>query len=353
MPITRGTGNLLTQDVDALVNTVNTQGIMGKGIALQFKKAWPAMFKDYAAACKRGEVTPGRMHVWATGSLTGPRYIINFPTKRHWRAPSKIVDIDTGLIALVDVIRNLVITSIAIPPLGCGNGGLAWTDVEPRITQALDSLAGTVDIRVFAPAGAPTAAEQPNRESMPRLTPARAALLALMREYERVTFEPPTLVEVQKLAYFLQTNGEPLRLSFGAAHYGPYADNLRKALRAMEGHFITGFGDGSAAVTEAEPIRVRPEISVELDQYIADHPETADRIRSVLTEIEGFESAYGLELLATVHWVMTHDVTAAASSNEAHQQVRRWSDRKSSLFTRSHVDSAWHVVHGRGLVPVG
>ncbi len=351
MPITRGTGNLLTQNVDALVNTVNTEGIMGKGIALQFKKAWPAMFKDYEAACKRGEVAVGHMHVWATGSLTGPRYVINFPTKRHWRARSKLVDIETGLEDLTRLIRELGITSIAIPPLGCGNGGLDWREVEPRILRSLKPLADTVDIRIFAPAGAPSAAEQPSREPAPKLTPARAALLALMREYERVTFEPPTLVEVQKLAYFLQLNGEALRLVFNAAVYGPYADDLRKSLRAMEGHFITGFGDGSLPVTKAEPIRVKPEIYEELDKYIASHPATAARIQSVLSEIEGFESTYGLELLATVHWVMTHDATAMANSGVAHNEVGRWNRRKSSLFTQPHVESAWRVVHERGLAP--
>lgn len=351
MPITRGTGNLLTQNVDALVNTVNTEGIMGKGIALQFKKAWPAMFKDYEAACKRGEVAVGHMHVWATGSLTGPRYVINFPTKRHWRARSKLVDIETGLEDLTRLIRELGITSIAIPPLGCGNGGLDWREVEPRILRSLKPLADTVDIRIFAPAGAPSAAEQPSREPAPKLTPARAALLALMREYERVTFEPPTLVEVQKLAYFLQLNGEALRLVFNAAVYGPYADDLRKSLRAMEGHFITGFGDGSLPVTKAEPIRVKPGIYEELDKYIASHPATAARIQSVLSEIEGFESTYGLELLATVHWVMTHDATAMANSGVAHNEVGRWNRRKSSLFTQPHVESAWRVVHERGLAP--
>ncbi|HTX25901.1 MAG TPA: macro domain-containing protein [Streptosporangiaceae bacterium] len=349
MPITRGTGNLLTQDADALVNTVNTEGIMGKGIALQFKKAWPAMFKDYEAACKRGEVTLGRMHVWETGSLAGPRYIINFPTKRHWRSRSKLVDIETGLQDLTRVIGELGIVSIAIPPLGCGNGGLDWRDVEPRILRALEPLAGTVGVRIFAPKGAPSAAEQPSRERAPKMTPPRAALLALMREYERVTFEPPTLVEVQKLAYFLQTNGEALRLVFTEAVYGPYADDLRKSLRNMEGHFIIGFGDGSLPITKAEPIQVKPEIYEALDRYIASHPATAARIRSVLSEIEGFESTYGLELLATVHWVMTHDSTAMANSGVAHQEVRRWNQRKSSLFTQPHVESAWHVVHDRGL----
>lgn len=170
-----------------------------------------------------------------------------------------------------------------------------------------------------------------------------------MREYEQVTFEPPALVEVQKLAYFLQANGEALRLNFSAAVYGPYADELRKSLRAMEGHFIIGFGDGSRPINKAEPIRVKPEIYEGLDRYIASHPETAARIRSVLREIEGFESTYGLELLATVHWVMTHDATAMASSGAAHEEVRRWSSRKSSLFTRPHVESAWRAVRERGL----
>jgi O-acetyl-ADP-ribose deacetylase (regulator of RNase III) len=347
MAITRGTGNLLTQDVDALVNTVNTQGIMGKGIALQFKKAWPAMFKSYEAACKRGEVTIGHMHVWETASITGPRYIINFPTKRHWRARSKIADIESGLDSLTRVIRELGITSIAIPPLGCGNGGLDWREVEPRMLRSLKPLTDTVDIRIFAPMGAPSAAEQPSHESAPNLTPARAALLALMREYERVTFEPPTLVEIQKLAYFLQDNGEALGLVFSPAVYGPYADELRKSLRNMEGHFIIGFGDGSLPITKAEQIRVKPEIYEELDKYIANHPETNARINSVLGKIEGFESTYGLELLATVHWIMTHDAIAMTHSGAAHDGVHRWSQRKSSLFTSQHVKSAWQAVHER------
>jgi O-acetyl-ADP-ribose deacetylase (regulator of RNase III) len=289
------------------------------------------------------------MHVWETGSLTGPRYVINFPTKRHWRGRSKLIDIETGLHDLTRVIRELGITSIAIPPLGCGNGGLDWREVEPRILRSLEPLAAAVDIRIFAPMGAPSAAEQPSREPAPKLTSARAALLALMREYERVSFEPPTLVEVQKLAYFLQANGETLRLAFSAAIHGPYADDLRKSLRAMEGHFIVGFGDGSLPITKAEPIRVKPEIYEELDRYIASHSATAARIHSVLSEIEGFESTYGLELLATVHWVMTHDATAMANSGVAHEEVRRWNQRKSSLFTQPHVESAWRVVHERGL----
>ena len=347
MSITSGDGNLLGQDVDALVNTVNTQGVMGKGIALQFKKAWPSMFRDYELACKRGEVVLGRMHVWETMAIGGPRFIINFPTKSHWRGNSRIQDIESGLVNLVELIQQLEITSIAIPPLGCGNGGLNWYDVEPRILHALAPLAGSVDVRVFPPVGAPQASEQLNSENRPRLTSGRAALLALMREYRRVTFESPTLVEIQKLAYFLQCSGEPLRLAFEAHVYGPYADDLRKSLRTMEGHYVTGFGDGSAPVTEAEPVHVCPEAEESLDEYVTSHPKISQRIKEVLSEIEGFESMYGLELLSTVHWVMTHVPEAKVSADKTHAEVQKWSPRKASLFTRAHVQSAWQVVRDR------
>lgn len=353
MPITVTSGNLLTQDVDALVNTVNTVGVMGKGIALQFKRAWPEMFTAYAAACERGEVRPGRMHVWETGALAGPRFIVNFPTKRHWKDPSRLEDIRSGLADLTRVITDLGITSIAVPPLGCGNGGLAWSDVEPLIASALAPVAAAVDVRVFAPAGAPPAAEQIHRERAPQLTPGRAALLALMSVYEQLTFEPPTLVEVQKLAYFLQNAGEPLRLHFVQHRYGPYADDLRKSLRAMEGHYVSGFGDGSARVDEAEPIRVLPGTASKLADYRAEHPETDRRIREVLAAIEGFESTYGLELLAIVHWVLQHDEVAATSWDDTHAKVRAWSPRKASLFTPPHVETAWRAVTERHLVPAG
>lgn len=353
MPITVTSGDLLHQDVDALVNTVNTVGVMGKGIALQFKRAWPEMFTAYARACERGEVQPGRMHVWETGALTGPRFIVNFPTKRHWKDPSRLEDVRSGLTDLVRLIGDLAITSIAVPPLGCGNGGLVWADVGPLITEALAPVAAEVEVRLFAPAGAPPAAEQVHREPAPRLTPGRAALLALMSVYQQLTFEPPTLVEVQKLAYFLQNAGEPLGLRFSEGRYGPYADDLRKSLRAMEGHFTSGFGDGSARVEEAEPIQVLPRAMSQVGAFLAEHPDSCRRIDDVLTAIEGFESTYGLELLATVHWVLQHDEVAATSWEDTHAKVRAWSSRKASLFTPPHVETAWRAVADRHLVTTG
>lgn len=113
-------GNLLKADAQALVNAVNCVGVMGKGIALQFKQAYPENFRVYESACTAKEVRPGRMLIVATGVLIGPRFVINFPTKRHWRDNSRIEDIDAGLNALIDDVRRLKISSIAVPPLGCG-----------------------------------------------------------------------------------------------------------------------------------------------------------------------------------------------------------------------------------------
>jgi O-acetyl-ADP-ribose deacetylase (regulator of RNase III) len=143
-------GDLLSADVEALVNTVNTVGVMGKGLALQFKRRFPANFAIYAAACQRGEVEVGRMLIVETARTTTPRFIINFPTKKHWRDPSRLEYVRAGLVALVCEIRERGIRSIAIPPLGCGNGGLTWAAVRPLIDQALEKLTG-VRALVFAP----------------------------------------------------------------------------------------------------------------------------------------------------------------------------------------------------------
>ena len=148
--IKAGSGDLLDADVEALVNTVNTMGVMGKGLALQFKRRFPANFRAYAAACERGEVAIGRMFVTETIGPTGPRYLINFPTKKHWRDPSQLAYVRTGLTALVEEIRAWSIRSIAVPPLGCGHGGLAWLDVRPLIEHAMAEVP-EVRVVVFAP----------------------------------------------------------------------------------------------------------------------------------------------------------------------------------------------------------
>lgn len=197
-------GDVLAAPAEALVNTVNCVGVMGRGIALQFKNAFPNNYKQYAQACKRKEVQPGRMFITATGLLQGPRYIINFPTKRHWRGKSRLEDIEAGLIDLVRVIEDLGITSIAIPPLGCGLGGLAWPVVKSRIEASLAPLE-SVQIHLYTPISADSVKPAVITNNAPSMTPGRAALIGLMHRYLEGLLDPfVSLLEVHKLMYFLQ-----------------------------------------------------------------------------------------------------------------------------------------------------
>lgn len=145
-------GDLLLSGAEALVNTVNVVGVMGKGIALAFKRAYPDNFSAYADACQKGEVAPGKIFVFESATLMGPRLILNLPTKRHWRDPSRIDDVEAGISALADLCREKSIRSIAIPPLGCGNGGLDWRVVRPKIVRALKNLPD-LEVRLHDPPG--------------------------------------------------------------------------------------------------------------------------------------------------------------------------------------------------------
>ena len=341
--IEEGRGNLLQADAEALVNTVNTVGYMGKGIALQFKQAYPENFRVYAQAAQKGELQPGRMLVVPTGFVTNPRYVINFPTKRHWRGRSRIEDIESGLEALVAEIKRLRLRSIAVPPLGCGNGGLDWRDVRPKILRALEAVP---DVRVllFAPRGAPAAGEMPIRTKRPNMTAGRALLLKLMEQYLGLAYRL-TLLEVHKLAYFLQESGEVLRLRYEAGHYGPYAANLNNVLERIEGHFIRGYGDSQKPDVE---VGLLNGATREADAFLASHDEARARLRRVGELIEGFETPYGMELLASVHWAAEHG--GAVTADAAVGAVHSWNDRKREMFAPAHIRVAWNRLVDAGWV---
>lgn len=339
-----GFGNLLEADVEALVNTVNTVGVMGKGIALQFKKAFPANFDAYSRACKAGEARPGRMLTVDLNRLSNPRFVINFPTKRDWKHKSRMMDIEAGLEALIQEVSRLGIGSIALPPLGCGNGGLDWADVRPRIVAAFARIPH-VRVLLYAPKGAPEAAAMPINTERPRMTPGRAAVVALMGQYAVVGYSL-TLLEVQKLMYFLQEAGEDLKMPFAKAAYGPYADTLRHVLDKMDGHFIRGWGDGANKPETA--LEVVPEAAERAEVFLRAQPLTQGRLRRVADLIEGFETPYGMELLSSVHWVAMHEEAAREDSSKAAAAVALWNDRKRRMFQSEHVDVAWHRLHDRG-----
>ena len=339
------TGNLLQTDAEALVNTVNCIGFMGKGIALQFKQAWPENFDDYAKACNAGEVRPGRMFVFETGRMMNPKYIINFPTKRHWRGDSRIEDIELGLKALVRDVKRLGIRSVAVPPLGCGNGGLDWEDVRPLIHRAFKSLHG-VKVFLFSPKGAPQAKAMPVNTSRPKMTPARALFVKLMDQYASLDYRQ-TLLEIHKLAYFLQETGEPLRLRYEAGRFGPYAPNLNKVLERIEGHFIRGYGDSQRPDADIELL---PGAVEEADAFLRGQTESLARLSRVGALIEGFETPYGMELLATVHWVAVRAERPASSFDEAVKAVHAWNDRKREMFETSHISRAYSRLIQQGWI---
>ncbi|HEY9799883.1 MAG TPA: macro domain-containing protein [Leptolyngbyaceae cyanobacterium] len=328
-------GNLLEENAEALVNTVNNVGVMGKGIALQFKQAYPDNFRQYEKACRAGEVQPGRMFTVSTGSLFNPKYIINFPTKRHWKSKSKIEDIKSGLVALVAEVQRLGITSIAIPPLGCGNGGLNWLEVKPLIESAFAQLPH-VQVIIFEPSGAPAAEKIQVATKKPNMTRGRALIIRLLEAYGIPGYEL-TKLEIQKLAYFLQEAGELLKLPYQKHFYGPYADNLNQVLKHIEGHYIRGYGDGTGRAS----IYVLPEGREAAKTFLETQTDALERLEQVSKLIYGFETPYGMELLATVHWVATKHPNPAKDSEEAIALVHEWSDRKRKLFKPEHIRKAW------------
>ncbi len=345
--ITYKTGDILTEAAEALVNTVNCVGVMGRGVALQFKRAFPENFKAYAARCKHDEMRPGRVFVFETGAIVPPRYIINFPTKRHWRGKSRLEDIESGLESLASEIRSRGIRSIAIPPLGSGLGGLHWPSVRTRIVAALGVL-DDVEVVIFEPGGAPADGRSNRSRAVPKMTAGRAALVGLLDRYLLGLLDPfVTLLEAHKLMYFMQAAGEPLKLRFTKGQYGPYAENLRHVLNAVEGHLISGYTDGGDAPDRR--LQLVPGAVQEARAFLGGRANTHARFARVSKLVDGFESPYGLELLATVHSVGA-GTGKASDLDEIAEQTHAWNDRKKQ-FTRRQIELAFRVLSDTGWFP--
>ncbi len=337
------TGDILRTDAEALVNTVNCVGIMGRGVALQFKNAYPANFQAYSDACAMGHVQPGRMFVFDTGYLTNPRYIINFPTKRHWRGKSRLEDIEAGLVDLKRVIDAYQIRSIAIPPLGAGLGGLNWSDVRPLIES---SLHGFKDLHVllFEPGRAPDPKVMARSLEVPTMTSGRAALVGLIHRYLSGLLDPfVTLLEVHKLLYFMQRAGQPLRLQYKKAGFGPYAENLRHVLKAVEGHLVTGYADGGDAPDKQ--LELVPGAFSDAETALATDSATRERFDRVSALVDGFESPFGLELLATVHWVVMEE--GARNLDDVVTATYGWNEWKRK-FSKPQIELAYSTLSDKG-----
>lgn len=335
--ITFTQGNLLEARVEALVNTVNTVGVMGKGIALMFKERFAENFRRYAAACKAREVQTGKMFVTPVHELDGPRWIVNFPTKQHWRSPSRLEWVQEGLQDLRRFLLEQHIQSVAIPPLGAGNGGLEWAKVREQITQTLGDL--DIEILVFEP----TSQYQnvAKRTGVEKLTPARALIAELVRRYWVLGMEC-SLLEIQKLAWFLEREIEKrgltsLDLRFNAHKYGPYADRLRHLLEGLDGSYL----HSDKRISDATPLEViwfddtRKDL---VHRYLQSEAKAyAHALESTTALIDGFESPFGMELLATVDWLLARE-GVAPTVPALREGLRHWhggSDaaaRKDRLF---------------------
>lgn len=284
-------GNIISSETEAIINTVNTKGIMGKGIALQFKEAFPDNYKLYVKACKDGTIDIGKLLITET-NLLYPKYIINFPTKQHWRENSSIEYIDKGLTDLIQIIEKYKIKSISIPPLGAGNGKLEWQKVKKLITSRLNKLSNEIDILIFEP-GYNDQIKVKIKEI--GLTPQRAIFIYILANYRILGYEINLLV-AQKVAYFLQKFGENLNLDFDKGDYGPYSNRLMHLMKYINNTYI-----------DFDPKRNSPNTIVTIveDKYqeVIDYynnnlsSEQKTRVQKVLDLFEGFESPYGLELL--------------------------------------------------------
>jgi O-acetyl-ADP-ribose deacetylase (regulator of RNase III) len=239
----------------------------------------------------------------------------------------------------VEEVRARGIRSIAIPPLGSGLGGLDWATVRPHIEDAAKILA---DIRVvvYEPKGAPASDVMAHIRSVPNMTAGRAALVELVHRYLAGLLDPNvTLLEVHKLMYFMQEAGEPLRLRFTQAPYGPYAENLRHVLHAIEGHLISGYADGGDAPDKQ--LNLVPGAVEDAAKFLSQHADSRARFDKVATLVEGFESPFGLELLSTVHWVMKHDSVTTLDGVIEHTYA--WNERKRQ-FTQRQIGIAVDVL---------
>lgn len=336
MPIEFKTGNLFESDTDAIVNTVNCVGVMGKGVALEFKRRWPENYKQYRKLCDAKALRPGNIYIFDQGNLLAeekPRYLINFPTKDHWRAKSKIEYIEDGLETLREELLKGSIRSISMPPLGCGNGGLEWSEVKSLIVERLNGL--ETRVVVYEPFMERDAPEHTKSDTTP-LTFQRASLLKVLGDIE-IYFEGGfDRLSLQKITYFLQEFGIPFGLKFSKNKFGPYSERLKDAFRMFERQELM------AGFSEDMQISHVTKFGYALsDEFLSkeDRMDEVSKITRQISElIEGFESPYGLELLSSVHYLCKYE--KLNREDEIISALHSWSTAKSKKFSEHAVRQA-------------
>ncbi len=320
------TGNILDSEAEALVNTVNTVGVMGKGIALQFKKAYPNNYKAYNQACKEERVRIGKLFVTKDGNVsTGEKLIINFPTKKNWRKPSEYEYIEKGLVDLLNVIDNYKIKSIAIPPLGAGNGGLEWQKVKILISKYLSHV--DVDVLVYEPS---TVIKEKLKKERVKLTDARALLLYALYDLVR-NGEYVSEFSSEKVAYFLQRfgAGKYFKLNYQPNFYGPYSGKVRFLLNTLNGSYIMGYSDMNKK--PFEPLTLVADGYEEVKNFIEAKPELKEIAEKTIKFLYGFYSDFALELLSSIDFISQQE--KSLNRDIVTGKLESWSNRKRSMFS--------------------
>ncbi|MCD8296572.1 MAG: macro domain-containing protein [Prevotella sp.] len=344
-------GNLLESDAEALVNTVNTVGVMGKGIALQFREAFPENYRVYKKACLNKELHIGELLIVEDSNLmSGRKLIVNFPTKTHWKLPSEYTYIEQGLTALRREIVSRKIQSIAIPPLGSHNGGLDWLQVKRMIETALADL--DCDIMIYEPSE--IIIEKMKSERV-KLTPGRAMLLLMFND--AFTYgEFASVFAAEKMIYFMQRFGakDYFKIDFKPYYYGPYSGGkVAHVLYNMNGSYIKGMGG-----MENRPfdyIWLIDGAVQEANGFIDGYHDNS--LRSICDKtqhfLRGYYSNYALELLATVDYLLENAQSLKDWRNKniecvldiLEKEIQEWSKRKEKMFNRDWLNLA--VTHLR------
>lgn len=329
----------MTSTAEALVNTVNTVGVMGKGIALQFKEEFPENFAIYQTACSSGNLIPGKLLITREINSQGiEKIIVNFPTKLHWRNPSKYEYIKDGLSELVKAISEHNIKSIAIPPLGCGNGGLNWNIVKKMTVEALESI--DADIYIYEPnTDIKQALQTQSRSKDIKLTPSRGLITYAMYYYDSLG-EDCSLFVANKLAYFLQRQGSQAfaKIEFQAHYYGPYSHQIDHLVYDLNGSYIKGFEQMNA--TAFEPLTMQHERRNEISKYVRTlDQQEQNSLKATINLISGFESTLALEILASVDFIRQRN--PGISLADTITAIHNWSERKTKLFKDEYIQIAY------------
>ena len=333
-------GDLLKSNMHALVNTVNTVGIMGKGVALAFKKRYPDMYLDYVKRCDRGEVRLGEPYLYRAND----HVIVNFPTKQHWRSVSRLSDIEAGLDYLERYYKEWQIKSLAVPPLGCGNGQLEWRVVGPILLRHLKRL--DIPIELYAPHGSTLLSEiqldlldqagAQDSEQQWRLEPWLVAIAETVRRLESLRYHWPVgRTMLQKIVYFATAVGLPTGLEFQRASFGPFAPDLKAAVGRLQNNGILTEHQRGRMIevrTSSAFDDARMSYSDQLDKW-------SDLIDQLVDLVARFDTTRA-EIATTVHYAsqdLRNQLGRKPTVAEVLDYVEDWKRRRNPRLERTEI----------------